>query len=301
MRKALIMMLVVLGAIAMIVPSAALADWDQGELSNDQLYNSTFGHFGTFGFDSQVGYDVNGDGTSASIYDDVPLAAPDYTSPCPNNLGVDSNGLADGGCPANDPGTSDLPQTATLPGAGFEANVILDDLYQKVHEQDVISGVTKLMDQELDIAFYVADTKWIEPNVANIWNKRLVIDQTLDQDVADGVSTTLTATEHVAQTLYMQFEGKAPAPDGTDAFGAGQIWIDQWLLQSMYDTWTTVGGGGLSTLAQSYSSWVSVGAPINFCNEISNTNCKYTYGAGGHGAIDKTITSNTTAHETAPE
>lgn len=336
MRKNLIKMMVVAGAATLIIPTAAMAGWDQNESHMNQDDHVEF--MGTpdftYGMEAEVGYDSNGigAGTTGDVLFDTssgPLGAPDNTLPCPINV-ADTTGdaawegaiiaLGGAGCPSQT-GDATSPQTAPM-DTEFEADVILDDLYQELTETATIgAGSTlafKKVDQALDILFYArANTiiPWTAPDMLQTWTGGLGIDQTLDQDVADISGTTAGVTswsvDHVAQTLYQDFElWKAGGPgasmageDLMDNMGR----VDQWLIQSMldrYDNTELLATGEMSdvTFAQSYSSWMVIGDPVNVCDEadsLSTTNnCTYNYDPNPH-SVDKTVPATANTHETA--
>src|SRR3972149_51791 len=85
MRKKTIKMMVIAGAIAMLVPTAAMAEWDQAETHNNQQDHAdhAFPLTDLYGKDSMIGYDIRGDGSATTLHTYKWLAAPDYTTPCP--------------------------------------------------------------------------------------------------------------------------------------------------------------------------------------------------------------------------
>ena len=226
MRKNFIKMMVVAGAAALIIPTAAMAEWDQSEDHNNQedhdaminVYTAvhTLGDF-AYGMESAIGYDYKGDGT-AVLATDSPYKkagqAPWNTTPCPIQLGdVDSSGdpytweESMGNCPAQaQPNGWLIGQTnmGWKEGDNELFGVILDDLYQSLSEEATTGSnengepAFKKVDQVLDILFYRANTigevfnedGWTDAN-NTLWYGGFGLDQTLDQDVADIEGTSL--------------------------------------------------------------------------------------------------------------
>src|SRR3990170_4643033 len=88
MRKRTIRMMVIAGAVALILPTAAMAEWEQGERHENQEDHSVIAIDHTlYGMESAVGYDFNGDGTTTHIWwTSKNWGAPLNTTPCPINL-----------------------------------------------------------------------------------------------------------------------------------------------------------------------------------------------------------------------
>lgn len=221
MRKNIIKMMIVAGAAALIIPTAAMAEWDQTESHNNQDDHAeminvlTPGNIpGDFSYtmESPIGYDYLGNGTATLTTNDpykVKGQAPWNTTPCPiqlaDTLGTPTWDQAMGNCPAQlQPNGWTIGQT----NAGWQEGdnemygPILDDLYQSLSETAVRDeGPTdqafKKVDQVLDILFYKANTVgevygqdgWVDASSVQ-WFGGLGIDQTLDQDVADISGTT---------------------------------------------------------------------------------------------------------------
>ncbi|OGW41851.1 MAG: hypothetical protein A2132_05745 [Nitrospirae bacterium RBG_16_43_11] len=247
MRKNIIKMMVVAAAAALIIPGAAMADWDQAEEHLNQAEHDSMVNTGTavhstgdfnYGMTSEIGYDRFGDGNATLATHRLNNAwggAPWNTTPCPIQLAdpTDPQSWADasGDCPAN---TSPMSsQTGLVYGEGDneQYGVILDDLYQEMHETARVEGgpntlAFKKVDQVVDILFYRSNTGgevfmqdgWSDNTVANgtRWFGGVGLDQTLDQDIADiegttnnplttGHSSELWGYDHLAQRFYQDF------------------------------------------------------------------------------------------------
>ena len=237
MRKNFIKMMVVAGAAALIIPTAAMAEWDQAETHWNQKDHNAAGMafddtgrpaFNDYGKDSMIGYDTKGDGTATTLHTYKWLAAPDYTTPCPisyENYGATALVTnTPGNCPSQTV-SWDNDQTGEQYGWANDDNeiygVILDDLYQKLSETaSVDSSVVgdtafKKVDQVLDILFYRANTEgevvgrngWYDNGGSQDgthWYAGFGIDQTLDQDVADvhGTSNNPAVGNPCGQDLW---------------------------------------------------------------------------------------------------
>ncbi|OHE55079.1 MAG: hypothetical protein A2Z47_11715 [Thermodesulfovibrio sp. RBG_19FT_COMBO_42_12] len=221
MRKNVFKMMLVAGVAALIIPGAAMAEWDQSELQKNQadhdaminLSTVTPGDF-AYGDESPIGYDTFGDGT-ADLTTDNPFAlsgrAPWNTTPCPIQLYdlLDTTPTWEesmGNCPAQISPLLYIGQTNAgwKEGDNEQFGPILDDLYQSLTEtastesNEYGDQAFKKVDQVLDILFYKGNTVgdvygvdgWTEEGGGKKWLGALGIDQTLDQDVADISGTT---------------------------------------------------------------------------------------------------------------
>jgi len=225
MRKKTMRKMIIAGAVALLLPTAAMAEWDQSELRNNQedhdeminVYTAvhTLGDF-SYGMESAIGYDSLGNGT-ASLNTKDPFKqsdlAPWNTTPCPIQLADTTYeytwDVAMGNCPAQTLGAGKtIGQTDAAYGEGDNEifGVILDDLYQSLTETATTLGnengkeAFKKVDQVLDILFYRSNSAgevfgvdgW--KDVADFqWYGGLGIDQTLDQDIADIEGTGIIA------------------------------------------------------------------------------------------------------------
>lgn len=223
MRKKSIKMMVIAGAVAMLLPTAAMAEWDQSELHANQedhdalinvntVTNTIIGDF-SYNNQSPIGYDYKGDGTAtmstASPFG-VAGQAPWNTTPCPIQLADTAAAytwdVAMGNCPAQIQAAGWLQGQTNRGWAEGDNELfgpILDDLYQSLSEDaSSLSNENgekafKKVDQVLDILFYRANTVgevygvdgWTDA-AGTHWLGALGIDQTLDQDVADLEGTT---------------------------------------------------------------------------------------------------------------
>lgn len=222
MRKNLIKMMVVAGAAALIIPTAAMAEWDQSETHNNQQSHDAFVNvdtptntiIGDFSYDmyAPIGYEYNAgkvNMATSSPYT-VKGQAPWNTTPCPIQLADTASPyaweVAMGNCPSQIQPTG-WTQGQTNAGWAEGDNElygpILDDLYQSLTETASTPNnengemAFKKVDQVLDILFYRANTAgevygqdgWTDASGIH-WNAGLGIDQTLDQDVADIEGTT---------------------------------------------------------------------------------------------------------------
>ncbi len=224
MRKKTIKMMVIAGAVAMLLPTAAMAEWDQAEVHGNQIdhdalinvitaTNTIVGDF-SYGNDSAIGYDRYGVGTAILATENPFKAAgqaPWNTTPCPIQLAdtgtspYDWN-VAMGNCPAQIQPTGWLMGQTNMGWAEGDNEMfgpILDDLYQSLSEDASTSSnengdkAFKKVDQVLDILFYNANTVgqvygqdgWTDLSGQH-WLGGIGMDQTLDQDVADISGTT---------------------------------------------------------------------------------------------------------------
>src|SRR4030067_3479161 len=136
MRKNLMKMMLVAGVAALVIPTAAMAEWDQSESRENQgdhaeminvhtTYNSlgdtvhVVGDFG-YGMESAIGYDTWGDGTATLITlrpFQPDTGAPWNTTPCPIQLADPTDPVnwigSMGNCPVQNGigNTNDLAQT----------------------------------------------------------------------------------------------------------------------------------------------------------------------------------------------
>jgi len=243
MRKKTMKMMIIAGAVALLVPTAAMAEWDQTETHlNQQSHAALFETLPSYGQTSAIGYDYAGDGTATLVTHRPFLAsasAPWNTTPCPISVAdPTSPSWADamGNCPVQG-GIADgneLAQTANgyaFGGDNEQMGVILDDLYQSLTEEASSNSnennqpAYKKVDQVLDILFYRANTAgdreggtdgWADQDGTTTWFGAFGFDQTLDQDVADIEGTSLNpvgtpfgqdlwAYNHMAQTFYQDF------------------------------------------------------------------------------------------------
>lgn len=140
---------------------------------------------------------------------EIPYDVPGYTAPCPEWVDGDNNIKTPGDCEANNFATD--PQTE-IDSTTWDG-VVLDDLYQAVGAVDMFEGVrsyngyatdeNRALDQNLDILFYLGKRGSITimngatPSTVlqtgeglGTGNKRhMNIDQTLDQDVTDWMTS----------------------------------------------------------------------------------------------------------------
>ncbi len=224
MRKKTIRMMVIAGAVAMLLPTAAMAEWDQSETHNNQLNhdalinvntatNTIIGDF-NYSQTSPIGYDYKGDGTVASLTNTSPYVrqgqSPWNTVPCPIQQADTSApftwDVAMGNCPTQiQPNGWLMGQTnqGWAEGDNEMFGPILDDLYQSLTETASTTSnengdkAFKKVDQVLDILFYNANTVgavygqdgWTDLS-GQQWFGGIGMDQTLDQDVADISGTT---------------------------------------------------------------------------------------------------------------
>ncbi len=222
MRKKTMRMMIIAGAVALLLPTAAMAEWDQSELEKNQadhdaminVYTAVhpLGDF-AYGDESAIGYDTFGNGT-ADLTTNNPFAtsgaAPWNTTPCPIQVADPSTPYtweeAMGNCPSQahpagwTPGQTDM---GWAEGDNEQFGPILDDLYQSLTETASTESnengdkAFKKADQVLDILFYRGNTVgevygldgWTDAS-GTAWFGGLGIDQTLDQDIADISGTT---------------------------------------------------------------------------------------------------------------
>ncbi len=218
--------MVVAGAAALIIPTAAMAEWDQSESHNNQkshdaminvntTTNTAIGDF-TYSMYSPIGYEyiagkVNM--ATSSPYSSKGQA-PWNTTPCPIQLADTAAAytweVAMGNCPTQvqaNGWTMGQTNQGWAEGDNELYGPILDDLYQSLSEtasspkNENNQKAFKKVDQVLDILFYRANTVgevygqdgWYENEGADTgihWFGGLGLDQTLDQDVADIEGTT---------------------------------------------------------------------------------------------------------------
>lgn len=222
MRKKTMRMMVIAGAVAMLLPTAAMAEWDQSESHNNQdphgvfinvdtLTNTVIGDF-SYDSTSPIGYEYKAglvNMATNSPYG-VKGQAPWNTTPCPiqlaNNVVNPTWEAAMGNCPAQIQSagwTQGGTDAAWGEGDNEMFGPILDDLYQSLTEtasspsNENGEKAFKKVDQVLDILFYRGNTVgevygtegWTDASGIH-WFGGLGIDQTLDQDVADIEGTT---------------------------------------------------------------------------------------------------------------
>lgn len=195
------------------------------------VLKSMAGEVAGFKADDAVGF-VTGDNPFAPGgmvgLTEWPMEVPQYTAPCPEWVDGDTNIKTPGDCEAN--------AFATDPQTDINDNtwdgVVLDDLYQAVGAVDVFKGIRttgpnagvfteerRALDQNLDILFYLGKRGTIVDHInkdgvgpdtlvtlqtgegADIkGNKRhMNIDQTLDQDVTDWITTYHDTVEVAGQ------------------------------------------------------------------------------------------------------
>ncbi len=89
--------------------------------------------------------------------------------------------------------------------------------------------------------------------------------------------------------------------------------FDQWVIQSLRDSYVKVYDGSTDSgtqtftssvrLDQSYSSWMALGVPGNVCDKVSNDplnapgECRYEYKKTGH-SVNKKIAADSSIHQT---
>ncbi|MCC7201486.1 MAG: hypothetical protein IT393_02325 [Nitrospirae bacterium] len=285
-------------------------------------------------------------GTDSSFDDNTSflLPAPLYSTPCPDTMDINGGAFNPGDCIANIY-ASDPQSEHSGGGHGFD---MLDDLYQSIGEDDSDASATRYLAQDLDILVFVGKNAIIQTANGTVvgdangdgfldpytWpvdaatgvgvstRYHYVIDQTLDQDVADWtntggeimgiygkltqlffmagpVSSTAACASSARVGVYMN-PGEcnealnAPAPT-TDAIyasmgGAANV-FDQWVVQDVWD-WSDnpnmdpskVGKIESVGMKQGYSSWWM----------RNNPTPDWTYNwnyDGGHGDINKTVST----------
>lgn len=235
---------------------------------------------GAYGYYSGLNPGFQGAGTGIiNTTADGSLGAPSYTTPCPEFDMTDTtraDGTAD--CAAN--ADSRLPQTNPT-GVGYD-NVweipIVDDLLAKMWDY---TAANDRLTQALDILFV------IDPKT----EKEGIIDQTLDQDLADytgdAESSFMTAGVGIVNRVTQRFGMEnilAKTASMNPGGNLGQIsangsndadYIDQWVLSYTKDVVVPVTGSvnQVVGIVSSYSSWFS----LDKNTEPNCDSCTYTY------------------------
>ena len=304
-RERIILILVIAIGFA-LMPFAAMAD---NQSSSTELDHSDYGMDGwidSFDVDPGTpGVQLEGDaaygyytglnpgfnGLSGGwIYDGIgaiPLGAPSYTTPCPDFATLSGAGGptdTNKNCEANI--DSDEPQTEPTGAVGIWAIPIVDDMLAKMWDYTAIND---RLTQTLDTLFV------IDPKT----NKEGIIDQTLDQDLADytgnaessyisaggvGIVNRLTQRFGIENVLAKTAAlnpggalGQISANGGSDA-----DYIDQWLLSYTKDVVLTPGQA--IGIVSSYSSWFGLDRNV----EPVCDSCTYSYDLG-HTPVNKTV------------
>jgi hypothetical protein len=284
-------------------------------------------------------------GTDSSFDDNTSflLPAPLYSTPCPSYMDVNGGAFEAGDCIAN-LYASDPQSEHSGAGHGYD---MLDDLYQSIGQDDSTVDATRYIAQDLDILAFVGKNAIIQTANGTVvgdansdgfldaytWpvdaatgigvstRYHFVIDQTLDQDIADWentggeimgiygkltqlfflagpVSSTGACASSARTGSYLNpgecnEAGNAPAPT-TDAIyasmGGAANTFDQWVVQDVWD-WkentntdpAVLDKVGHIGMKQGYSSWWMRNNPE------PDWNYNWTY-AGGHGDINKDVT-----------
>lgn len=308
--KERILLILVTAFVFALMPFVALAD---NQTSSTELDHSDYGMdgwVGSFDIDPNTpGVQLEGDaaygyytglnpgfnGLSGGwIYDGIaaiPLGAPSYTTPCPDfevgtYPGTDdilTNSIKN--CEANI--DSDEPQTEPAGATGIWAVPIVDDMLAKMWDYTAIND---RLTQTLDILFV------IDPKT----EKEGIIDQTLDQDLADytggaessyisaggvGIINRLTqrfGMENILAKTAALNPGGALGQISANNGSNDADYIDQWLLSYTKDVVLTPGQA--IGIVSSYSSWFGLDRNVEpICDS-----CTYTYDLG-HDAVNKTV------------
>ncbi len=288
--------------------------------------------------DGWTGTDSSFDDNTSFLFD-----PPAYTTPCPSFMDINGGDFEPGDCIANTY-ASDPQSEHSGGGHSFD---MLDDLYQSIGDDDSDADHTRYIAQDLDILVFAGRMAIIQtaagtvvddangdgildtytwpvdavPGTAVSVSAHYVIDQTLDQDIADWEDTpgeTMGIYGKLTQLFFMAGPVSSTAacassfrvgdylnpgecnealnatPTGDvlyNAMGGTANLFDQWVVQDVWD-WKAnpnmdsykVGKVDYVGMKQGYSSWW-------MRNAVPEPDWTYnwTY-EGGHGDINKTVT-----------
>ena len=327
--------------------SVTLKSLANGTYDGDESYGYTTGSNpftqGWF-IDPYNGTDNSFDDNTSNLY-----TAPAYSTPCPSYMDIDSGAFEAGDCLANTYAAD--PQSEHQPGHSFD---MLDDLYQSIGDDDSDMMNTRYIAQDLDILVFVGKNAIVQTASGTVigdangdgffdaytWpgqgaidpassQYHFVIDQTLDQDIADwentggevmGIYGKLTqmfmmagpvsssggcaswlrvATVAGGGSGYFNpgecgdaLNSPAPTTDAlyTAGLGTAPNAFDQWMVSDMWD-WSV--NPALTADKVGKIDFVGVKQGYSAWWMRNTPAYDWTYNwtyAGGHGDINKTVT-----------
>lgn len=318
--------------------------WQLSSTTLKSLANGTYDGDTSYGYTTgsnpfTQGYFIDPyNGTDNSFDDNTSflMPAPLYSTPCPSYMDIDGGDFEAGDCLANTYAAD--PQSEHQPGHGFD---MLDDLYQSIGDDDSTVDATRYIAQDLDILVFVGKNAIIQTANGTVvgdadsdgfldpWTNangvstryHYVIDQTLDQDIADwentggeimGIYGKLTqlffmagpintaagaSCENTAGVYWnaAECEGAPSTSAPTDALyasmgGAADV-FDQWVVQDVWD-WkdnpnmdaSKIGKVEKVGMKQGYSAWWMRNNPV------PDWSYNWNYD-GEHGDINKTVST----------
>jgi len=321
--------------------SVTLKSLANGTYDGDESYGYTTGSNpftqGWF-IDPYNGTDNSFDDNTSNLY-----TAPAYSTPCPSYMDIDSGAFEAGDCLANTYAAD--PQSEHQPGHSFD---MLDDLYQSIGDDDSDMMNTRYIAQDLDILVFVGKNAIIQTANGTVvgdansdgfldpWTNangvstryHYVIDQTLDQDIADwentggeimgiygkltqlffmtgpintaaGASCEQTATSTTTGTIAYwnaaECEGAPSTSAPTDALyasmGGSADVFDQWVVQDVWD-WKDNPNMDPSKVGKIEKVGMKQGYSAWWMrnNPVPDWNYNWNY-AGEHGDINKTVST----------
>ena len=300
-------------------------------------------------FDTQMGspddYFIDGwTGTDSSFDDNTSFAlvAPAYSTPCPSYMDINGGDFEAGDCLSNLYATEPQSEHGSAAARGFD---MLDDLYQSIGDDDSDDEYTRYIAQDLDILVFVGKNAIIQTANGTVvgdansdgildtytWavdaatgvgvstRYHYVIDQTLDQDIADWENTggeIMGIYGKLTQVFFMagptsSTGGCASSARTGSYFNAGECneagsvagtgdalynsmggsanHFDQWIASDVWD-WKENTNTDPAVLAkvpnvgmkQGYSAWWMRNNPT------PDWNYNWNY-SGEHGDINKTV------------